>query len=152
MLFAKIYKNYKVFKVLKYWGYNIYNKKGGIKVNKKIIKGITMLVMILTICSIAFNVFALTPGEVTGDSATAKVTGIKTIGNNIVKILQTVGVVLSVIILIVLGIKYMMGSAEEKAEYKKTMIPYLVGAILIFASTTIVNVVYNIANGVNQAK
>lgn len=62
MLFAKIYKNYKVFKVLKYWGYNIYNKKGGIKVNKKIIKGITMLVMILTICSIAFNVFALTPG------------------------------------------------------------------------------------------
>ena len=27
MLFSKIYKNYKVFKVLKYWGYNIYNKK-----------------------------------------------------------------------------------------------------------------------------
>ena len=56
--------------------------------NKKIIKGITMLVMILTICSIAFNVFALTPGEVTGDSATAKVTGIDTLGNNIVKILH----------------------------------------------------------------
>ena len=38
---------------------------------------------------------------------------------------------------------------EEKAENKKTMIPYLVGAILIFASTTIVNVVYNIANSFN---
>lgn len=44
----------------------------------------------------------------------------------------------------------MVGSAEEKAEYKKTMIPYLVGAILIFASTTIVNVVYNIANSLNS--
>ena len=44
----------------------------------------------------------------------------------------------------------MIGSAEEKAEYKKTMIPYLVGAILIFASTTIVNVVYNMANAFNK--
>ena len=111
--------------------------------NKKIIKGITMLVMILTICSIAFNVFALTPGEVTGDSATAKVTGIDTLGNNIVKILQTVGVVLSVIILIVLGIKYMMGSAEEKAEYKKTLMPYLIGAALVFAASSIATIVYN---------
>ena len=110
--------------------------------NKKIIKGITMLVMILTICSIAFNVFALTPGEVTGDSATAKVTGIDTLGNNIVKILQTVGVVLSVIILIVLGIKYMMGSAEEKAEYKKTLMPYVIGAALVFAASAIAGIIY----------
>ena len=41
----------------------------------------------------------------------------------------------------------MMGSAEEKAEYKKTMIPYVVGAILLFAATTIANAVYNFANG-----
>jgi len=43
----------------------------------------------------------------------------------------------------------MMGSAEEKAEYKKTMIPYVVGAVLIFASTTIVNIVYQLANSLN---
>ena len=48
----------------------------------------------------------------------------------------------------VLGIKYMMGSAEEKAEYKKTMIPYVVGAILIFAATTIANAVFNFASGI----
>ena len=62
-------------------------------------------------------------------------------------ILQTVGVVAAVVILMVLGIKYMMGSAEEKAEYKKTMIPYIVGAILIFGASTIANMVYNFANG-----
>ena len=71
------------------------------------------------------------------------------LGKTIVSIMQTVGIVAAVVVLLVLGIKYMMGSAEEKAEYKKTMIPYLVGAILIFASTTIVNVVYNIANSFN---
>ena len=41
----------------------------------------------------------------------------------------------------------MMGSAEEKAEYKKTMIPYLVGAILVFAASTIANFVYNFVSG-----
>ena len=71
------------------------------------------------------------------------------LGKTIVSIMQTVGIVVAVVVLLILGIKYMMGSAEEKAEYKKTMIPYLVGAVLIFASTTIVNVVYNIANSFN---
>ena len=117
--------------------------------NKKIIKVITMLVIMLTICAIAFNILAvdITPGEVTGADATAKVTGIDTLGNNIVKILQTVGVVLSVIILIVLGIKYMMGSAEEKAEYKKSMMPYVIGAALIFAASALAQVIYNFFSG-----
>ena len=35
----------------------------------------------------------------------------------------------------------MMGSAAEKAEYKKTMIPYLVGAVLIFGASAIVQAV-----------
>ena len=73
--------------------------------------------------------------------------GIQTIGEKIMGIIQTAGVVIAVIVLMVLGIKYMMGSAEEKAEYKKTMIPYIVGAILIFAATTIANVVFNFATG-----
>ena len=53
------------------------------------------------------------------------------LGATIVTIMQTVGIVVAVVILLILGIKYMIGSAEEKAEYKKTMIPYIVGAILI---------------------
>ena len=71
-------------------------------------------------------------------------------GQKVVGVLQTIGVVISVIVLIVLGIKYMMGSAEEKAEYKKTMIPYLVGALLIFAASMLANVVYQFANGLNS--
>ena len=71
------------------------------------------------------------------------------LGKTIVTIMQTVGIVVAVVVLLIIGIKYMIGSAEEKAEYKKTMIPYIVGAILIFASTTIVNVVYNLANSFN---
>ena len=71
----------------------------------------------------------------TGGSA--DVGGINTVGKNIVSIITTVGIIVAVIVLLILGIKYMMGSASEKAEYKKTMIPYLVGAVLIFGASAI---------------
>ena len=44
-----------------------------------------------------------------------------------------------------------MGSAEEKAEYKKVMVPYVVGAIIIFAATSLVKIVYKLATGVDTA-
>lgn len=44
---------------------------------------------------------------------------ISTIGGQIANILSTIGIIVAVIVLLVLGIKYMMGSASEKAEYKK---------------------------------
>ena len=73
--------------------------------------------------------------------------GIGTIGGKIVNVISTAGVVVAVIVLLVLGIKYMMGSASEKAEYKKTMIPYLVGAILIFGASAITKVVVALGSG-----
>lgn len=68
------------------------------------------------------------------------------IGNRIVGALQTIGIFISVAMTIVVGIKFMVCSVEEKAEYKKTAIIYLAGALLIFVSTQIVNLIYNIFN------
>ena len=79
---------------------------------------------------------------------TTNTNDITNVGNSIMGILNIIGILTAVIILMVLGIKYMMGSAEEKAEYKKTMIPYIIGAILIFGATTIANAIYNFANGI----
>ena len=93
-------------------------------------------------------VYGLSPKEITGTEPTG--TEVQTLGKRIVGILQTVGIVLSVVILVVLGIKYMMGSAEEKAEYKKTMIPYLVGAAFIFLAPTIANIVYGFFNSTTK--
>ena len=69
-------------------------------------------------------------------------------GNSIVRILSTVGVIVSVATLIVMGIKYMMSSVEEKAEYKKTMLPYVIGAGLVFIASTIAQIIYNIAKSI----
>ena len=77
-------------------------------------------------------------------------TDIQKLGSRIVGVIQIAGVVIAVVVILVIGIKYVIGSAEEKAEYKKTMIPYIVGAILIFAGATIVNVLYSMIIGLNS--
>lgn len=67
------------------------------------------------------------------------------IGNDIIGILQIIGTILSVVVLVVIGIKYMLGSVEERAEYKKTMWPYLLGAILVFSITNILGIIVDIS-------
>ena len=64
---------------------------------------------------------------------------------DILGIIQVVGTVISVIMLMVIGIKYMMGSVEEKAEYKETLKPYLIGAFLLFTGTLIPQIIYKLA-------
>jgi len=41
----------------------------------------------------------------------------------------------------ILGLKYMLGSTEERASYKKSMIPYIVGAVLLFAAVSLTSLV-----------
>ena len=59
-----------------------------------------------------------------------------------------VGVVLSVIILIIIGMKYMLGSVEEKADYKKTMMPYIYGTFFLFAGSFVPQLIYDIVKNI----
>ncbi len=61
---------------------------------------------------------------------------------------QIVGTVLSVIILMIIGFKYMLGSIEEKAEYKKTLIPYIIGAFMLFSGSLVPQIIYQIAQNI----
>ena len=65
-------------------------------------------------------------------------------GNTIVKVIQAIASALSVGVLMIIAIKYMMGSVEEKAEYKKTMLPYVIGCFLVFGITNILGIVVDI--------
>lgn len=98
----------------------------------------------LMILMLAWNVScAMTVGSLTGN--TQGTGDLKATGNKAITVVTTVGAVLSVIILIVLGIKYMLGSVEEKAEYKKTLMPFFIGSLFVFAASTIASIIYNIA-------
>ena len=90
----------------------------------------------------SFNPDDWAPGSTTDVSGASRLLDI---GNTVVGFLRTVGSIVSVAVLALLGIKYMMGSVEDKAEYKQTMKPYLIGAVLVFGITNILAIVVNIA-------
>lgn len=80
--------------------------------------------------------------ESSADTSSADTSSLTSIGGQVLNVLQIAGIVIGVIILVILGVKYMTGSLEEKAEYKKTMIPYLVGAVIIFAGPMIAKAIF----------
>lgn len=73
---------------------------------------------------------------------------LQSMGNNILGIIQAVGTVLSVAMLMGIGIKYMLGSVEERADYKQTLKPYIIGAFLLFTGTTVPNIIYQFAQNI----
>lgn len=117
--------------------------------NKKIMKAISIVAIILVSIMVATTCFAeVDPAKIDGKDAKVNTDKIGNVGNQIATIIRNVGIVAAVLILMVLGIKYMIGSAEEKAEYKKTMIPYIVGAVILFGASGIAQAVIAFSNGV----
>ena len=114
---------------------------------KKISKIVSVLMIVAMLAMASTVVFAqstdprtITPVQGTGTGS------VKSLGQQILGIVQLVGSIAAVVVLVVLGIKYMMGSEEEKAEYKKTMIPYIIGAVLIFAASNVAGMIYDWAS------
>lgn len=70
------------------------------------------------------------------------VAGFETFGGRIAGIIQIIGTMVSVGTMIILGIRYVAASADEKAEYRERMIPYFIGAVLLFGASNIVSIIY----------
>jgi len=45
--------------------------------------------------------------------------------------------------LVIIGVKYITASVEEKAQLKETLMPYVIGAILLFGGSGILTIVVN---------
>ena len=135
------------------------SKVGDNMVKKNLVKLITILTMIILLfCN--YTVYAA--GE-SGDEGGGILTDPSlnpgfwepTIENDptltakagtVLQIINTIGIILAVIILILIGLKYMLSSVEAKADFKKALIPYIIGIVLLVASTTIPNVIYQMVN------
>lgn len=104
---------------------------------KKSMKIVSVLMIAMMMCMVATPVLAVT-ATVTPTQPT-DTAGILKLAGKILGFLQWIALIGGVLIIAVLGIKYMMGSLEEKAEYKKSMIPLIVGIIVVMGATTIAN-------------
>ena len=64
--------------------------------------------------------------------------------------IQVVAVGVAVIVLIMLSIKYLSASPGDRAEIKKSMIIYTVGAVTVFASASILRVIQKFTSILNN--
>lgn len=55
--------------------------------------------------------------------------------------IRTVGMLTSVIVLAIIGLKYMFLSVQEKADYKKEMIPFVVGCFMLMGVSFLVGLI-----------
>lgn len=70
-------------------------------------------------------------------------------GSTMISVIRVIGIIVTVIALMIIGIKYMTGSVEEKADYKKSMIPYLIGVFIFFALSQLIAIIMNLVAGLN---
>lgn len=124
-------------------------------------KFIKRIMFFLLVLMLAFFSFVIMPNEASegytynfNNSSmiddTSAVGGFGVVAENIVEnvgvVIKTVGYALTVVMMLVLGIKYMKASPTEKAEVKKSAVIYFIGACVIFGATNIITAIISFAN------
>lgn len=115
---------------------------------KRSIKIISMLVIVLALVMMIGNIaFAvketdyLDPSVVTAKDPDASVVSMtQSITSTVVTVIQIVGITFAVAMLIFVAIKYLTSAAEGKAEIKKYAVAYIIGAILLFGASGILEI------------
>ena len=62
----------------------------------------------------------------------------------IIVLLRNFSIIAGVILIIVLGVKYMMGSVEQKSDYQKSFVPLVIGIILVIGATSIASFLFSL--------
>lgn len=78
-----------------------------------------------------------------GEGQADNIGGLKDVAGNIIKLIRNVAAIAAVVIISILGIKYMIGSTEERADYKKSFIPLIVGIVIVLAAASIASLVFS---------
>lgn len=125
--------------------------------NRKIMKLISiLLVVVMAVTMLSTTVFAtkdamdISQFDDITDNSGAK-TSFTNIVGALISIVQVVGMGVAIIMLIVMAIKYISAAPSEKAEIKKSATVYIVGAIVLFAASGILQIIKNFASNVSAA-
>lgn len=115
-----------------------------------------VLIAVLAIAAVSTSVNALEFSSVDTDSvvngasdSSGAADSINRIVGSILTIVQVVGCGVAVIMLIVLAIKYISAAPGDKADIKKHAVVYVVGAVVLFAASGILQIVKNFAGNVH---
>ena len=122
----------------------------------KTFKIICIILVIINIFACTANAFTITDiinkgKDFINSGTTQKVEEgrVSSLSNSIVSILQFIAIAVAVAMISILGIKYITGSAEMQADIKKTLIPYIMGALMAFGAFTIWKIVISVLESTN---
>lgn len=73
---------------------------------------------------------------------------LKETSNFMYKLLMAVGIIVMFIVGTIIGIQYMVASAEDKAKVKESLVPYIIGCFVIFGAFTIWSIAVNIGQDI----
>ena len=65
-------------------------------------------------------------------------------GANILNLLRNIAAIVSVVVISIIGLRYMVGSVEQRAEYKQTMMPVIIGCMLVGGLAGILTIIQSI--------
>lgn len=130
--------------------------------NRKVVKIISILLMVLMVITmLSTSAFASSAsgddpmgiGQFNGQSQDTQTTSVfRKFIATIINLVQVVGMGVAIIMLVVMAIKYISAAPSEKAELKKSATIYVVGAIVLFAASGILQVIKNFATANIQAE
>lgn len=110
---------------------------------KKSAKLLSILMLIVMLSTVTMPVFAqISPNDISATYDNNATSDLTTIAGKILGLIRNFAVIAGVILIAVMGVKFMLGSAEEKAEYKKSFVPLIVGIIVVMAATQIATMIF----------
>ena len=124
---------------------------------KKVMKMIAIMLialMLVAACSqivLATDSTSLTQFDGKSDKSGASSSAQNIIGA-LISIVQVIGVGVAIIMLIVLAIKYISAAPGDKAEIKKHAVVYVVGAIVLFAATGILQIIKSFSSNISATE
>ena len=87
-------------------------------------------------------------GEAKTDSFGLKGDVISGAAGDIYNILLGAGIIIIMVIAVFLGVKFIMASAEEKADIKQSMLPFIIGTFVTFAAFGISRIMVNLLSSI----
>ena len=118
---------------------------------KKVLKSImVVLISVMLLLPVAQPIaFAAPDAKSVIDSMGTEAKDVDTtnaakIGGTISTWILVISSIVAVIVIAYVGLKFIVGSTQEKAEYKKSLIPIVVGVLLVVGASAIAKALFSI--------
>lgn len=110
----------------------------------KILSALLVVIMLVSATSMVLASGELSPNSVSPSYDASTSSNITTAAGKILGWIRNIAAVISVVLIAILGIKFMIGSTEERAEYKKSFLPLIIGIFVVLSATTLASWIWGV--------